>query len=232
MAVLDRFLKSINTLNILLMAAIGVLAVYLIGPSAPVNKRISSPLLSHAPVRQASLKPETEKTDKDVNPSMSDFIVVAEKNLFHVERRVPPEKTGEAALPKPEIVLFGTMVDDDMSLAFVEDKKSPKTTPGRGKRQTTLKKGDMISGFQLTGVENDRIVLTRGEESMTVHLMDAEKRKDGAAPPSGASVRNPSGRVPQPATQALPPPIPRQPPSGTTGTKGQLMNVLSTRGGG
>lgn len=230
MSVLDRFAKNVTILNILLASAVGMLAACLIGPPGQEDRKTFATALPSAPALQAATKTEAGKTDKNPGPSMSDFLVVAEKNLFHGERRIPPEKTGEAVLPKPEIVLFGTMIGDDISLAFIEDKKSSKTTPGRGKRQTALKKGDVISGFQLTGVENDRIVLIRGEDSMTVHLMDPEKRKDGAAQPSTAAARNPLARVSAPAAQALPPPVPRQ-AIGTAGVKGQSPNLFSTREG-
>jgi hypothetical protein len=229
-SVLDRLVGSINILNLLLLAAVAALGACLIGPSGQENGKVPAEPQSSVPALQSAAKAETEKTDRDPSLSMSDFLVVAEKNLFHGERSIPPEKTGEAVLPKPEIVLFGTMVSDDVSLAFIEDKKSPKTTPGRGKRQTALKKGEVVSGFQLISVESDRIVLTRGEDSMTVHLTDSEKRKDGAAQQSAAATRNPSGKVSGPTAQTLLPPLPRQ-PIGTAGVKGQSPTPPSTRGG-
>lgn len=228
MSALDRLGKNINALNILLLTGVAVLAAYLVSPPALGNKKIGSSL--PAPQRpQVTAEVEIAKTDKNGSPSPADFAVVAENNLFHGERKVPPDKMAEAALPRPEIVLFGTMITDEMSVAFIEDKKSPKTTPGRGKRQTALKKGDAISGFQLTSIESDRIVLVRGEESITVHLLDLEKRKDGAQTSIPVS-RNLSGGVSAPVAQSLPLPIQRQPLS-TVGANNQSPNVSSTRGG-
>ena len=56
----------------------------------------------------------------------------------------------------------------------------PQSTPGRGKRQTTLKKGDTLSGFTLKEIEKDKIVMVRGEDSIVVHLTGSSKSKTRA----------------------------------------------------
>ena len=99
-----------------------------------------------------------------------DYVVVADENLFHPERRIPPEKKAEAVLPKPEFVLFGTLIAPNLSIAYMEDKKAPVTTPGRGNRQTTLKKGELLSGFTLKEIMKDKVVMARGEETIQVSL--------------------------------------------------------------
>ncbi len=73
--------------------------------------------------------------------------MISEQNLFHPERKIPPEKQQEKAVPKPDLFLYGTLITNDASYAFVEDKKAPYSTAGRGKRQTTLKKGDIWVGM-------------------------------------------------------------------------------------
>jgi len=40
----------------------------------------------------------------------------------------------------------------------------------------------MFNGFAVTSIETDRIKLVRGEEMLTFHVMDAEKRKGGGSP--------------------------------------------------
>jgi hypothetical protein len=109
-------------------------------------------------------------------PPLSDFLVIADQNLFNKERKMPSDKTAEKALPRPEIVLYGTLRMENMLVAFIEDKRSPKTTPSRGKQQAVVRQGDMIGGFIVKQIGPDRIVLSRGEDLMTVYLDDEQKR--------------------------------------------------------
>jgi hypothetical protein len=107
-------------------------------------------------------------------PSPADYGIISEENLFHPERKLPAEKKAEAApLPRPDLVLYGTLVTGDMSLAYVEDLKDPRTTAGRGKRQIALKRGDMLSGFVLKEIDPDRIVMVRGDEKLTISVHDS-----------------------------------------------------------
>jgi hypothetical protein len=81
--------------------------------------------------------------------SPNDYAVIGYQNLFHPDRKIPPEKKELPPLPMPEFVLFGTLLTPDLSVAYLEDKKAPVSTPGRGPRQTALKKGETLSGFTL-----------------------------------------------------------------------------------
>jgi len=54
-------------------------------------------------------------------------------------------------------------------------RKSPHSTPGRGKRQLVLKKGDSVGGFILKEIQANQILLVRGDESMRVYLDDGKK---------------------------------------------------------
>lgn len=218
MKALNYLLKSITVLNILLLAGAITLTINL------------ATVRSHKIAVRAVAPPEPAAAQEEAAgagaggtagakaPSMSDFAIVAENNLFHPERRIPPEKKEEAALPKPELILFGTLIDGKEDLAFIEDKRSPKTSPGRGKRQVTVKKGDIFNGFLVASIESDRIKLVRGEEMLVFHLMDAEKHRGetelgagsytspGAPDPAPASP--PSASSPRPAARTRPRPAP------------------------
>lgn len=167
---LQRFYREINLLNIILFAVVIVLAAFAVAPLFNARVKFTLP----AGKTRAEAKKESPAAQSVPAPSPSDYAAIAENNLFHPERRTPKE---EKPLPKPELVLYGTIVAEGGSVAYIEDKKSPKTTPGRGKRQTAVKKGDVISGFVLKEIEVDRIVLTRGEETMVVYLSDAGKQR-------------------------------------------------------
>jgi hypothetical protein len=111
-------------------------------------------------------------------PSLSDYTIVSENNLFHSERKIPAEKKVESQappLPTPEIILYGTLITDDSRIAYIEDLKAPYSTQGRGRRQLTLRKGETISGFTLQEVEANRIVMVRGQEKLTVKIHEKKK---------------------------------------------------------
>lgn len=120
--------------------------------------------------------------------SFEEYMVIAGKNTFHPDRIVPVEKVEKKdektapPLPKPEIVLYGTLISDKLSLAYIEDKNAPVTTPGRGKRVRVAKKGEDIGGFILKEIKADSIYLVRGEEKMTVNLTSPSKKRESFSP--------------------------------------------------
>jgi len=163
---LKKAIRNINILNVLLLSVVTLFAVYTISP------------MLHIMVKYALPSPKNlgggteEKTVRYREPAISDYTIISEENLFHPERKIPVQKKEEQPLPKPEFVLFGTLITDDLSLAYLEDLKAPRSTAGRGKRQIALKRGDTISGFTLKEIETGQIVLTRGEEKITVPIND------------------------------------------------------------
>ncbi|MEE9910352.1 MAG: hypothetical protein K4571_01405 [Deltaproteobacteria bacterium] len=149
-------------------------------------------------------------------PTSLDFLVVAEKNLFHPDRRMTADKKEEQALVRPEILFYGAIITSDKRIAYIEDRKNPYSTPGRGKRQTPLAEGAMIGGYKLMEVDPETIVLVRGDDRMVVHLRDQKDRKSGDAAAS-AQVLSGERRAPstlaRPAgkTGSIPPPLPPGP---------------------
>jgi hypothetical protein len=135
-------------------------------------------------------------------PSITEYAKIADENLFHPERKIPTEKKEEQPLPKPEFVLYGTLISDELSLAYLEDVKAPRSSPGRGKRQVALKKGDSMSGFTLKEIEADKIVMLRGEEKIVVNISD----------PTHPKAREASQTVATAASQQQPAPISSRPP--------------------
>jgi len=154
---------------------------------------------------------------KTQSPSPQEYRDIADQNLFHPERIIPPEKKPEAILPKPEFVLFGTLITPDLKVAYLEDKKAPVSTPGRGQRQTALKIGESLSGFRLKEIMTDKVVMTRGDETLQVLLQEPGSSKArGTSPglnlpiPSGAPVPTPA--FPQPTGIGPPAPGPGRRP--------------------
>jgi hypothetical protein len=203
---LNLLLKNINLLNIILIASIILMASYIVFPLLNVKVKYTI-----ATSKKVSTVKEEEPPQVQT-PSPSDYTIIAEQNLFHPERKIPPEKKDEAPLPKPEFVLYGTLITDNVSFAYLEDKKSPRTTPGRGKRQTALKKGDTMSGFQLKEIDHDKVVMARGEETLIVKVIDSSIKKDreGVSTPSLSPPPAPASRA-QAVPGAQKTPTPSQP---------------------
>jgi len=169
---LKLLLRNINLLNIILIVSVVLVAGYMVLPMLNIKVKFNPAI----PKKILTTKDET--TSESQTQSPSDFLTIAEQNLFHPQRIIPPEKKEEQPLQRPEFVLYGTLVADDISVAYMEDKKSPRTTPGRGKRQTALKKGDTMSGYTLKEIDPEQVIMVRGEETLIVKVIDPGVKKD------------------------------------------------------
>ena len=190
------YFKNITVLNVFLLIAIISMANYSLLPF--FNTQIKYVLPSQKPPAETAEGKQAEFP----SPSPSDYTIISEENLFHPQRIIPPEKKVEVELPKPDFILYGTMVSDDLSIAFLEDLKAPRNTPGRGKRQVALKKGDSFSGFTLKEIEQEKIVMLRGEETIIVTVIDPQKPKRRAIV-TPASQKTP-GQPPQKTQKQTP----------------------------
>jgi len=123
------------------------------------------------------------------NKSMQYSLPAIKKHEEIDSGSIPVEVKEAQPLPKPDFVLYGTLISDDTNIAYMEDKKSPNSTPGREKRQTPLKQGDSMSGFTLKELSEDRVIMARGEERLTVFLIDTQKPKQrGVTAPTPSTV--------------------------------------------
>lgn len=184
MRYLKYFFKSINLLNVVLIAALAFMAWYTI---LPLLKKMSTVMTMPAG-KQLSIGEEEKQTAAQI-PPLSDFIMIAEQNLFHPDRTILAQKV---TVPPPEIVLYGVLITDTLSVAFIEDIKAVRSTPGRGNRQTQLKKGDAVSGYVLREVEPDRITLVKGDDKLVV-LLDDKNKKKGAKTAASIVSKKPAG---------------------------------------
>lgn len=209
MKLLAYLLKNISLLNIVLAGLVTTGVFYIFAPTQVIDLKVNTSL-PDKPL------PETkEALAQAQNISPSDYTIIAEQNLFHPDRKIPAEKKAEAPKAQPEFVLYGTLIADGISLAYIEDMKSPQSTPGRGKRQTTLKKGDTLSGFTLKEIQKDKIVMVRGEDSIVVHLTDSSKSKTRAGTSASTAQAQPLPAAAQPKAEeqktAVPQPSAPQP---------------------
>ncbi|HMK44119.1 MAG TPA: hypothetical protein VK445_08285 [Dissulfurispiraceae bacterium] len=141
-------------------------------------------------------------------PPMQDYLAIADRNLFHPERKIPP-LVKDDQVPRPEFVLYGTLITDTMSIAYLVDKKAIRSTPGRGQRQNSVKLGESLGGYQLKDVQHDRIVMVRGDDRIEVKVIAPGVKKDrgeGTASSPTARPGTPIPSAPQPALGGTPAP--------------------------
>jgi hypothetical protein len=173
--------KNINLLNAVLLSVAAVFALYSLSPLLDVRIKYALPLPGKSQVIAK------EATDELQTPSVTEYTVISEKNLFNPDRKMPPEKKVEQPLPKPDFVLFGTLITGGTSLAYLEDLKAPRSTAGRGKRQIALRKGDTLSGFTLKEIDADKVVMVRGDETITLPVNPRDRTAATAATPAAAT---------------------------------------------
>ncbi|MDQ5984988.1 MAG: hypothetical protein CSYNP_00692 [Syntrophus sp. SKADARSKE-3] len=167
-----RVFRNFNVLNVLL--ALAVMTSFFFTTESFYTPILDAPL---SPA-QESFAGSTTKPPMSPNTSAIDYAIISDENLFHPERRIPPLKKVETVVIRPEVILYGIVISDNMGIAFVEDKKAPQTTPGRGKRQIALRQGEQFGGYVLQRIEANHIMLARGNDKFFVKLEEGEKRKN------------------------------------------------------
>jgi len=148
---------------------------------------------------------EVSVAKENQNPFPTDYSVIAEQNLFHPDRKIPVETAAEAPLPTPDFVLYGTLLTEDMKVAYMEDKKSPQNTPGRPNRQSVLHQGESLSGFVVKEIDKDSVTMVRGDETVVVNLEDPEGKERNSVAQQPGQPQGQAGRA-QVSTQGVQPP--------------------------
>ena len=187
--------RNATMLNIILLIGALFFAFYIFLPTLDVTAKFLLPSVKKPVV-------EKEKTGGESRiPSIAEYSKISEENLFHPERKIPVEKKvdqQQQPLQQPEFVLYGTLITDNLRLAYVEDLKAPRTSPGRGKRQTALKKGDTLSGYTLKEIDPDQIVMGRGEDTIVVKVLGNQLKKERSIQSTPQTTQPPVARPPVP----------------------------------
>ncbi|MDH4268327.1 MAG: hypothetical protein OEW45_22095 [Deltaproteobacteria bacterium] len=151
-------------------------------------------------------------------PLRESFTVIAEKNIFHPDRKEFSLLTVESAKLKvrPPLQLYGVMIANDVQTASIANPTKPLP---KGERETkTIKIGDQVGDYKLTQILPDRIVLEAPGDTYEVLLYDPKSPKKRAAvkaPPRPAektgtlrvSPPSPLPKSPSAAPQPIPIPI-------------------------
>lgn len=220
-------LKNFNLLNfILLMSSLIFVHNFLYSRLNSNMTFIPSPRTTHTIEKDNAEPPNAQRL------SLQDYMMIADRNLFHPERKIPSERKIDVISSRPEFVLFGTLITSDLSIAYIEDKKAPVSTAGRGQRQTTLMKGQSLSGFLLKEVMTDRVVMARGQEIITVSLGHPKSHKSGENPIAQNDQNQAfaaSGMNPPLSKEAVTAPITRPDLSASTGTQPAWTQTVGTQ---
>ncbi|MCI0548096.1 MAG: hypothetical protein L0027_12535 [Candidatus Rokubacteria bacterium] len=209
--------RPVIALNAVLALAAALLAVQL------VRLLAAAPPLP-APRPAATARPAGAEPAGGAEPAQRDRALggqgsIVAKNIFSPTRTEGAAvQTSEPAVapPAPKPFLFGVIVDDGKSRAFLED---PAT-----KRVFGYTLGDSVGGGRLEAIRGDRVVIARPEGAVEVLLRDPLKPRP--VPPAGP----PGPGAPGPARGPRRPGVGQQPP--VPGAAGQPPIAGTPRGEG
>lgn len=193
-------------LNLALAAAATLLIMYIV-------RQFVAPMPLPVGGRRAAGPAMSTVTDTAKTPA-SAYNVVAARNLFSPTRTEAPSSTAVTALPVARPNLFGVVVRDSGSIAYLED---PTT-----KRVAGYRVGDKIQGATVQAIKADGVTIDGPGGPMDVRLHEPSKPRATpaaatATPPSAAPALPgvippaPAATVPGAPQAAQPPPQPAQP---------------------
>jgi len=96
---LKLLLGNINLLNIIMIAFVVLVAGYVVLPILNIKVKFTPSIPKKISTTKEEIPPEGQ------TQSPSDYLIIAEQNLFHPQRIIPPEKQAEQPLQKPDFVL-------------------------------------------------------------------------------------------------------------------------------
>ena len=188
-----QLLKNLNILNIILITITLIFVHFKLEPRLK-NRATFNPKVTVE-------KTDESEPEEEEEPALvpQEYKLIAENNLFHPDRHIPKivVQKPEEKLPPPDFILYGTMVTDDVKLAFIDDRKTPYTTPGGGKRSRTLKIGDTLSGYTLKEIDHEKAVMVRNGNEIVLKKAASQDKKIAPATAGGGHTRRP----PQPFTR-------------------------------
>jgi len=188
-------LRQINLINLLLT---GGLAFFIYMLFSLVNAAFEFSLPT-AKLPDAAISEEGVKAAESALPSPDDYMIVTEENLFHPDRKIVASAKDGVPLVRPDFVLYGTMITDDANIAFLDDLKEPYATMGRGKRQKVLRLGETLSGYTLSEIYHDMVVMDRDHDRFEVKITDRQNKRSGVSEtPAPAMTKQQKPRAQEP----------------------------------
>jgi hypothetical protein len=125
-------------------------------------------------------EPALSQKDEEEKASISSFVFVSEKNLFHPERKefpiISPEPFKEVKKPvvRPQVTLYGVMIAGDNRSASISYPRPLQ----KGEREIlTARIGDRVGEYKIVKISEDRIELEASGDGFDVLLFDAKAPK-------------------------------------------------------
>jgi len=150
----------------------------------------------------AGVPPVSPSTLGEV-PDVDHYAVISDRPLFVPDRRPPSDEAAETDVPEEELP---AKLEYDLTAVVMspEGKTALLQKPGEKKVERALE-GDLLDGWTLTQILEDRVVLERQGEKNTIVLRDFSEKQAAPAP------KQPSPRArPQPNLRARNPMQPRE----------------------
>lgn len=158
-------IRHINVINLLLLVGIYISVNSYLLPALGEKTAFPQPAPNIGPPPQA-----VPAVALFQPPPSAEYLIVSDQNVFHPERKIPAETKDTQLAAMPEFLLYGTLITDTTAIAFMEDRKAPRSSPGRGKRQQSLMLGKSLSGYTLAEVHHERVLMVRGEDRIEVKI--------------------------------------------------------------
>jgi len=177
--------KTLLVGNAVLLAAAALFIVLMIRTArtpwpAPVPAR-------PRPAAAPSVPPA--EADPKAPPAPQTYATIATRNLFSPTRTEapPPAVATPPAVVVPKPNLYGVIVRENASVAYLED---PVT-----KRVGGYRLGDAIAGGTVKDITRDRVTLARPDGNIDIRLHDPSRPRP-AAPPTPPAGAQPGGAPP------------------------------------
>jgi hypothetical protein len=148
--------------------------------------------------------------------SEASFKIIRDQDLFRPSRSAPSktrEKIEKVAAPKNTPRLFGTIILGDNKTAILEDSET-KTTK-------TYRVNESVSGFVVSEILEDKVILLSGSEKVEVRLRDDKGIKSKRKPKYKSRSRRPTQKSRAVSRKK---PKPRRPPRSHS-SRGQTNNT-------
>jgi len=184
--------RSLVAVNLTFAALAALLLVYIV-------RQVMAPMPLPVGGRRASAPAATASVAESPRLPVSAYGVVATRNLFSPTRTEATSSTVTAAAPVVKPNLFGVVVREGGSIAYLED---PAT-----KRVAAYHIGDRILGGTVKTIKGDVVTLDVPGGPMEVRLHDPGKPR--AVP--AAAVATPQPGVATPVLPGVIPPVPPTP---------------------
>ena len=171
--------------------------------------------------------PSMVREPKDTT-SIKSYILIAEKNIFHPERKeFPVSQVGiKKPVVRPQVILYGITITGDYQTATLANPGRPLK---KGERELmTVKVGDQVGEYKLAKILSDRITMEAEGDNFEVLLYDPrmpKRRMDVKTEAKPATITS-TQPVPAPRTAGPPPPtvptggpVPASPPTSIGASK-------------